>query len=277
MIELGKRVTLEVVRKTDLGYMLTDGMEEVLMHYKQSDRELEIHEKANVYIYSDKENRKTATMQEARLEMGKPNFVQVVSQMASVGVFVDNQTPKDLLVSKNDLPEHIEDWPREGDTLYCALKQKKDALTARPLHRFEIDGHERYEEQQMVKAYVQHLSSAGMGLVSSERTFIFVPYQQYRGHFRMGEEVMVRITKQTATETYGTLNLPKENLIEPDKQMILDYFSSHTVLPLTAKSSTEEVARIFPISRKAFKRAYGALYKEKKIFFDEKNTYLKSR
>ena len=40
MIEAGKINKLKVLRKSDLGYMLTSGDEEVLMHFKQSLREL---------------------------------------------------------------------------------------------------------------------------------------------------------------------------------------------------------------------------------------------
>ena len=40
MIEIGKLNTLTVVRKSDLGYMLTDGVDEILMHFKESKKEL---------------------------------------------------------------------------------------------------------------------------------------------------------------------------------------------------------------------------------------------
>ncbi len=75
MIEIGKRNTLRMVRKSDLGFMLTDGKEEILMHYKESLKELEENEQVTVYVYTDKENRKTATMQEPKLFLEEPNFV----------------------------------------------------------------------------------------------------------------------------------------------------------------------------------------------------------
>ena len=49
---------------------------------------------------------------------------------------------------------------------------------------------------------------------------------------------------------------------------------NHGVMYLTAKSSAEEIERIFHISRKAFKRAYGNLYKDRVIDFDDEKTYL---
>ena len=41
MINLGKYNKLKVVRKSDLGYMLTDGTDEILMHFRQATQELE--------------------------------------------------------------------------------------------------------------------------------------------------------------------------------------------------------------------------------------------
>ena len=60
MIEIGKLNTLTVKRKSDLGYMLTDGVDEILMHFKESKKELNDNESVTVYVYTDKENRKTA-------------------------------------------------------------------------------------------------------------------------------------------------------------------------------------------------------------------------
>jgi predicted RNA-binding protein (virulence factor B family) len=46
-------------------------------------------------------------------------------------------------------------------------------------------------------------------------------------------------------------------------------------MPLDAKSSSEEVERFLPLSRKACKRALGGLYKEEKIYFEDGKTFLK--
>ena len=53
MINIGEYSELNVVRKSDLGYMLTDGKEEVLLHFKQALCEHEVGDKLKVFIYSD--------------------------------------------------------------------------------------------------------------------------------------------------------------------------------------------------------------------------------
>ena len=88
-------------------------------------------------------------------------------------------------------------------------------------------------------------------------------------------EVNITITKQLDNEYYGTLNQHKELLMVDDAKLILDYLEAHHgVMKLTAKSSSEEVEALLKMSRKAFKRAYGNLYKEHKITFDDEKTTL---
>ena len=45
-------------------------------------------------------------------------------------------------------------------------------------------------------------------------------------------------------------------------------------MKLTAKSSSEEVFKVLKMSRKAFKRAYGGLYKDHIIDFDDYKTFI---
>ena len=188
-------------------------------------------------------------------------------------------TPKDLLLSKDYLPYDERKWPSIGDKVFIRLKVKHDILTAKPLNRFDIKSIKsdlRYKDNEQVEGYVCHFSSKGMGIVTKDIKYVFVPSTQLRGDYHMGEEVMVTITKEIDNEYYGTLNQHKEIQMIEDKEIILDYLNGHDgVMKLTAKSSAEEVEALLGMSRKAFKRAYGGLYKDELITFDEEKTRLK--
>jgi predicted RNA-binding protein (virulence factor B family) len=279
LIEIGKLNTLTVVRKSDLGYMLTDGVDEILMHFKESSKELNDNDTVTVYVYTDKENRKTATMNEPVLIIDKPNFAEVVNVIEGVGVFVKNNTPKDLLISKDYLPYDSNEWPILGDKVFASLKIKKDSLVAKPVNRFDVlslKSKTRYSEQEMVEAYVLRIAEKGIGFITNDLIYVFVPNTQLRGKYRLGQSVSLTITKMMDGEAYGTLNAHKEVLMDEDKETILNYLKDHHgVMKLTAKSSSEEVERLFNMSRKAFKRALGGLYKEELVEFDEDKTFLK--
>lgn len=278
MISLGDYNTLKVIRKSDLGYMLTDGNDEVLMHFKQALNELNIDDEVKVFIYSDKEKRLTATMQAPTATIYNAGYASVVEVLDGIGVFVNINTPKDILISKDYLPFDSNLWPIIGDKILVRLKVKGNILTAKPLNRFEIielKANVNYLEREMISGNVIRIAEKGLGIITVDNMYVFVPNSQFRGSYRLGEEVKVTITKSLDGEYYGTLNDLKENMIDVDRKIILDYLNDHHgVMKLTAKSSSEEIEKIFKMSRKAFKRAYGGLYKDRIIDFDDTKTFI---
>jgi predicted RNA-binding protein (virulence factor B family) len=278
LINLGKYNKLKVVRKSDLGYMLSDGTDEILMHFRQANGELEIGKEVTVFVYSDKEKRPCATMEEVKATISDAGFVKVIEVLPKIGVFVDNNTTKDVLISKDYLPYSDETWPQVDDTLFIRLKEKKNVLVGKPLNRFdiiELHSEFKYEDYQSVLGYVCRVNEKGIGIVTVDRVYVFVPLSQLRGVYRMGQEVNVTITKVVNGECYGTLNAHKEVLVDTDKEIILDYLKSHHgIMKLSAKSSSEEIERTLKMSRKAFKRALGSLYKERIVETDDEKTTL---
>lgn len=276
-MEIGKYNELKVLRKSDLGYMLTDGQDEILMHFKQSLKEHEDGELLNVFIYTDDKRRPTGTEQEVLTTLDKPNFVKVVNKIEGSGIFVDINCPKDIFISKDYLPISEAKWPNVGDYLFVRLKIKKDVLTAKPLNRYEIEEltEVNYSEREIKEGYVARLTDKGIGIITKDIAYVFVPLNQLRGQYRLGEEVNVTISKKIENSYYGILNQHKEELMDIDRETILKYLDEHNgILRLTAKSSSEEIANIFPnMSRKAFKRAYGGIYKDRLIEFDEEKTW----
>ena len=276
-MELGRYNKLKVLRKSDLGYMLTDGADEILMHFKQSLKEHADGEELDVFIYTDDKKRPTGTEQEVFVTLDKANFVKVVNKIEGSGIFVDINCPKDIFISKDYLPISEAKWPEIGDSLFVRLKIKKDILTAKPLNRFEIEEltEVEYAEREVKEGYVARLTDKGIGIITKDIAYVFVPLNQLRGQYRLGQEVNVTISKKIENSYYGILNQHKEELMDVDRETILEYLEKNNgILRLTAKSSSEEIAKIFPnMSRKAFKRAYGGIYKDLLIEFDDEKTW----
>ncbi len=278
MIKLGEYNNLTVVRKSDLGYMLTDGESEVLLHFSQSLSEHKDNEEIKVFIYADKKERATATEIAPVATLEEAGFAKVVDVIPSTGVFVNINTPKDVLISKDNLPYDQTLWPQVDDLLLIRLKIKKNILIGKPLNRFDIISLHKdvaYLEQEQVNAHVCKIADAGISLVTNDMMYVFVPETQLRGKHRLGSPEVVTITKALDGEYYGTLNQHKEILMDTDRELILEYMKNHGgAMPLTAKSSSEDVFKYLKMSRKAFKRAYGGLYKDHLIEFDDTRTTL---
>ncbi len=278
MIEVGKKQKFKVLRKSDLGYMLSLDENEVLLHFRQANRELEIDEVVEAFVYYDSEQRIAATLDSPFITIDESDFVEVVEIKKGFGVFVNNNLPKDMLLSKDYLSDDFKQWPQIGDKVLVRLRLKQNRLNAKLLNKTEIL--EKYNEiteyavKEVVKATIVRATPKAYNAITETGTYIFIPIKQTRDTYRLGQNVEITILSKQDQEYVGTLNPFKEELIDTDSQVIIDYIEKNDKLPLTAKSQSDEIAKYFSMSRKAFKRALGNLYKEKRVYFDEINTYL---
>lgn len=100
---IGQTTTLTVARIADFGYFLTDGEEDVLLHIKEADREYEVDESVEVFLYVDSEGRTSASTTIPPIAIGKYAWLKVVDANPHVGVFLDIGLKKDLLLGADDL------------------------------------------------------------------------------------------------------------------------------------------------------------------------------
>ncbi len=270
---------LKVLRKSNLGYMLADESNtEVLMHFNEASKELEDNEEVDVFVYYDKQGRTTATMNKPVVTLEDYGFASVVETISNTGVFVDINCGKDSLVSLDYLPYDITKWPLVGDKLAIKLKIKKNSLIAKPINKFDVIKEEKtnYAKGEKVSGYVCRVTPNGIGIFSLDFEYIFVSNKMMRDTYRLGQAVEATIINLNHYGDYNaTLNEVKEILVDTDKETILAYLKRNEgKMKFTAKSSSEEVEAAFKMSRKAFKRALGNLYKEKLVTFDDDFTYL---
>ncbi len=278
-MNIGEINKLKVVRKSDLGFMLTDGKDDVLMHFRESIKEYNDNDEVEAFIFYDKAGRTCATTKTPVMTLSKPGFARVVNIINTMGIFLENNCSKDVLISKDYLPYELDKWPKINDIILAKLKLKGESLVAKPMNRDELKEMKNtieYAEGELVNGFVSKISESGVGIISKDMTYIFVPKIMLRNDYHIGEEVSVKITKKNGNfEYYGSLNENKEVLVDKDKETIINYLKNHNgKMSITAKSSSEEIEARFKMSRKAFKRALGALYKEKVVSIDEDITTL---
>lgn len=274
MLKIGELNELKVLRKTDIGYMLTDGKEEVLLHNNETNfQKLEAGQTVETFIYYDHKARLAATLSKPVITTNRPGFVVVKDLHETLGVFVDNGTSKDMLVSKDFLPYDQTLWPQVGDKLYCILRHK-NRLTAKPLNKVDIDlrPENPLKLGDKVTAYVIHSGHEGLNLITQEGHKIFVHHTQMREKHRMGEELEVRIARITPGDYSGSLIETKEIMMDKDAVMLEEFLKKHGRMALTADSDKEAIDAAFGLSKKAFKRALGRLYSERKVIFENGET-----
>ena len=275
-LKVGEINNLIVNRKTDIGFMLDSDEGEVFLHNNESlHRELVPGEEVSAFLYFDQKGRLAATLKEPLITVGNPGFLAVSAVHETLGVFMDMGIAKELLLSVDDLPFDKEEWPQQGEILYVAIKVK-GKLVAKLVSRedFPLEPEKPLELKETVKARVQKIGREGINLLTPEGHWIFVHHSMHKDVLHYGQEVNVKITFQSEKGYTGSLAPQKEVAIFDDANIILSYLIRQEEMNLTSDSTPEEIFEAFKMSKKAFKRALGHLYKERKIDFVDGKTIL---
>jgi hypothetical protein len=275
-LNIGSVNKLKVLRKTDIGYMLDSDEGEVFLHFNESNHlELKPNDLVEAFLYFDQKGRLAATLKTPYITKESPGFLVATDVHPGLGVFFHMGINKDLLLSIDDLPLDYSTWPIKGDKLFLSLKVK-GKLVAKIVSKEELktEFKDDLKPKDKVKAYVQKIGREGINLLTEDLIWIFVHQSMVRDDLRLGEEVEVVITYLSDKGYTGSLTPQKEVLLFEDANMILSYLVRKGELPLTSNSSPEAIKEIFPLSKKAFKRAIGHLYKERKIDFVDGKTVL---
>ncbi len=280
-LKIGEINTLTVKKITDLGYMLVNEVDdEVLMHFSQATKEFEIGESVEVFILLDSKKRVTATCEVPFIKVGFPGFVKVTNSVENLGVFIDNNVLKDPLISQDDLPIDKKLWPIIGDTILCKLKVTPTQLIAKLITAEEAKGMFKptttLKKFDKIDAIVLKNGPKGVNLISLEGHSIFVYYKHKRRDYRVGEQVQVTINNVGENNSYnGTLLKAKVPLMNEDADLILNYLKDNNgVMNFTTATDVQIIDETFNMSKAAFKRALGNLYKKRKIEFKDNKTYL---
>jgi uncharacterized protein len=279
---LGTVQILNVARIIETGYVLTDGVNEFLLHISEADQNLEVGQSVDVFLYEDKKGQVVATQTIPSVRFDQYDWAEVVEVVPNLGAFVNIGIQKEMLVSKDDLPLLEEVWPQTGDELYVRLDtDKRGRLLAKPATEsvFEEDFELAPESllNQPISGKVYRTSREGAVLITEEGYRGFIHHTERKSEPRLGEWVKGRVID---VKPDGTLNVSLRPLKQvsrlEDADMILEHLENEGgVIPFNDKSDPEDINATFQISKSAFKRALGKLMKEGKIEQKNGRTYLK--
>lgn len=279
-VQMGDYNTLEVLRTTKFAYILDGGDDEVFLHKGQATQELDDHQLVTVFLYYDGKKRITATMNKPTIDLETAGFVTVVDASYKLGAFLDIGLKKDLLLSMDDLPFIKSEWPVKGDKVFAKLNVSRKQLTAKPISRYAIKDYLRpsntLSEGDTIVATNIYKAEEGNVFLSEEGHIIFVYFKHMRKKYRYGEQETITITIHKGKQEYnGTIIKQKELMLDEDAARLVDYMESHDMMmPYTDKTSPEVIQLVFKMSKGAFKRALGTLYKQQVVVLDQDKTRL---
>ncbi|TKI57271.1 DNA-binding protein [Brevibacillus antibioticus] len=268
----GMTLTMTVARKTEIGYFLSDGKDEVFLHVNEAHERLHNDDEVEVFLYHDHENRLAATMDMPHVGMGEYGWLEVVDISPRMGVFLDNGINKDLLLFIDDLPKHSDEWPRPKDQMLVALKQDKlGRLLAKPVTENEIVKIAAMADQSMknkaVEGTVYKVIQAGAFLLTEDEHILFIHRDEMVGRLRLGQTIRCRISfVREDGRLNGSMKERKEVQYGEDADKLLRYMINRDeAMPYTDSTEAEVIREKFQMSKSSFKRALGKLMKERRV------------
>jgi len=269
MVEIGRINTLQVVRETDNGfYMHGEELGEILMPKKFITDEVRNLGWADVFVYSDSEDRLVATTEEPFAMVGDFAYLKAVAT-SKYGAFLDWGLPKDLLVPfREQKADMIEG---KSYLVYIFLDEitKRIAASAK-LDKFLDNTPPEYEPGDEVQLLIADETDLGYkAIVNNEHWGMLYKNQLYQS-LSHGQKITGYINKVRDDEKIDLLlEKPGYEKVDAISQKILDELKlNRGFMAVSDKTSPEMIQVMFGISKKNFKKAIGNLYKKRMITFD---------
>ena len=278
MIELGKKQTLEVVKKVEFGVYLAEeqgSMDKVLLPKKQVPEGAEAGTQIEVFIYRDSKDRLIATTAVPKLTLGEL-AVLTVKEVGKIGAFLDCGLEKDLFLPFKQQTRKV----CTGDEVLVAMYIDKSNRLCATMNVYEyLKKESPYTKEDTVHGVIYEISKNFGAFVAVDNLYsALIPTKEFHGEYEIGDVVEARVT---GVKPDGKLDLSirrKAHLqMDEDAEYVMQVIDEFDgVLPFNDKVSPEIIQREFKMSKNAFKRAVGKLYKEGRIEITE-NRILKVR
>ncbi len=264
-IDIGRTNSLEVLRVVSMGLILGAPDEEVLLPKRYVPEGLSPGDVVEVFVYTDSEDRPIATTEKPFAEVDEFASLRVVS-VGSMGAFLDWGLSKDLLLPFRSQVERL------APEQHVVVRVLMDRASGRPVATAKVD---RYlevppsdlREGQPVRLLVYEETELGSKAIVDGRFGGLL----YHDPDRVGPDI------GAATEAYvqrirtdGKVDLtlvPSGKAgIDEARDLLIDALrAAEGHLGLGDRSDPEDIRRILGLSKKAFKRAAGTLYREHRI------------
>jgi predicted RNA-binding protein (virulence factor B family) len=235
----------------------------------QVPRNLELEDEIEVFVYRDSEDRMIATMKEPYITIGELAPLKVVDN-SKIGAFLDWGLERDLFLPFKEQTYRVE---QDATVLVGLYLDKSSRLCATmDIYKF-LSEESPFKENDRVKGTIYKIKEEFGAFVAVDNKYDgLIPNKEFYGNYKTGDSVEVRI-KKVREDGKLELSLRKEAYIEinEDADKIMDrLISKGGALGLNDKSLPEDINAELNMSKAAFKRAIGRLFKERKIIITEK-------
>lgn len=267
-LALGKLNKLAVKKQVEFGVYL-DGLSwgDILLPKRYVPAGTEIGTVLEVFLYLDSEDQLIATTEKPYVMVGQVAQLKAVA-VTKVGAFLNWGLKKDLLV-----PFSEQQIPMQQDKyylVYCYVDKSNRIVASAKLDRYIGKDRPAYQAGDEVQFYVASQTDLGYKVVVDHQHWGLLYKNQVFKPLRIGYKGTAYVQKvRDDLRIDLLLDKPGYAKTQAFTDVIIERLNQKGgSLPLSDKSSPEQIYSEFGVSKKVFKAAIGALYKAGQIVIE---------
>ena len=267
MTEVGKYNTLPILRSVDFGVYLDGGeLGEILLPQRYLPEGSRVGDAVEVFVYYDSEDRVIATTERPYAQVGEFAVLKVNS-VNPVGVFLDwGLASKELLVPFRE--QRAEMFLGKYYVVYLYVDEVSGRIVATAkINRFLQKTPVDYTLNQEVSLLVTQETELGFKVIVDNAHWGMIYHNEIFKPVHRGDRLTGYVTHIRADEKVDVALQPVGyGGVDSLAQGILDAIRKNDgFLRFNDKSDAGEIAAAFGCSKKNFKKAVGALYRQRLI------------
>ena len=275
MITIGKFYSLEILRRDADGVYLDAGyLGEVMLPIAEAPDQAESGTRLEVFLHLDSDNLPVATTVQPKVQLDQCACLNVVACNRD-GAFLDWGLPKDLFVPRKQQQLPMQVGRAYVVTVYLDEMTRRLAASSR-LGDYLLEFSSEHKPGQRVNLLICGHSELGYKAVIDHTHLGLIYHTEVFQPLKIGQSLTGYIKDIRPDHRIDlTLQKPDRQMRDELQQKILDLLArqaGHSTL--NDKTPPAEIYRLFGVSKANFKKALGALYKQKKIRLEKDGIHL---
>jgi len=274
MVTAGQYHKLRVVKKVEFGFYLDGNGTEILLPKRFVPAGLKDGDILDVFVYHDSENRLIATTQKPHGVIGDIVTLEVVS-VTRQGAFLDWGLMKDLFLPASQQKVNVLKGQWVPVLIYLDEQTGRAAATEKFTHLFNND-ELTVKEMDEVDLMIYRKTDLGYEVIINNKHFGLMHFADVFDAVKIGDRMKGFVKKIRPDNKIDAMpGKAGYKRVENETEKLLRLLKENDrYLPYDDKSEPEKIYDFFGMSKKTFKMAIGALYKQRRIAFGKNGILL---
>lgn len=263
MFEIGRINNLIIKKIDEKGAWLASELGPILLPERECPSNLQLETRIEVFVYRGSGDSLVATFQRPKAQVGDFALLEV-KQVSKHGAFLDWGMDKDLLVPYAEQTEKMQEG-RSYLVKVCRDSSNRVVGTAK-IDRCLVTDKIDLKQGQEVDLIIWKFTDLGAKVIANNLYEALLYRDQVGSGLKRGDRLKGYVSR-IRDDGKIDVSLRKSGAegATAAKEVILEALSGTGFLPLHDQSAPADIQQALGLSKKAFKKAVGGLYKEGRI------------